>query len=68
MIVLLHKSRLALSDRLADAGLWLLDAGHFATEHPAILLFRDTLRQQTASRGWTLPIDVACQQPPLRLI
>lgn len=52
----------------ADAGLWLLDAGHFATEYPAILLFRDTLRQQAASRGWTLPIDVACQQPPLRLI
>ena len=52
----------------ADAGLWLLDAGHFATEYPSILLFRDTLRQQAASRGWNLPIDVACQQPPLRLI
>lgn len=51
----------------ADAGLWLLDAGHFATENPAMLLFRDTLRQQVENRGWDLSIDIAYQQPPLRL-
>jgi dinuclear metal center YbgI/SA1388 family protein len=50
-----------------DAGLWLLDAGHFATENPAMLLFRNTLRQQAAARGWDLVIDAADQQPPLRL-
>lgn len=51
----------------ADAGLWLLDAGHFATENPAMVLFRDALRQQTIDRGWELVIDTADQQPPLRL-
>lgn len=50
-----------------DAGLWLLDAGHFATENPAMALFRDCLRQQAADHGWDLVIDAAQQQPPLRL-
>ncbi|MDY0390144.1 MAG: Nif3-like dinuclear metal center hexameric protein [Desulfobulbus oligotrophicus] len=52
----------------ADAGLWLLDAGHFATENPAMLFFRDTLRKEAENRGWNLQVDVACQQPPLRLV
>lgn len=51
----------------ADAGLWLLDAGHFATEYPAMALFRDTLRQLVAARAWDLVIDTAVQQPPLKL-
>lgn len=51
----------------ADAGLWLLDAGHFATENPIMVLFRDMLRQQTAIRGWDLAIETAAQPPPLRL-
>lgn len=50
-----------------DAGLWLLDAGHFATEQPAVLQFRETLRQQAAGHGWDLLIDAAVQEPPLRL-
>jgi len=52
----------------ADTGLWLLDAGHFATEYPAMALFRDTLRQLAAGRDWGLVIDAAIQQPPLRLV
>lgn len=51
----------------SDAGLWLLDAGHFATENQAMTLFRDTLRQQAASRSWDVVIETALQQPPLRL-
>ena len=51
-----------------DAGLWLLDAGHFATEHPAMSILGDRLRQEAASRGWDLVIDAAQQAPPLRLV
>jgi len=51
----------------ADAGLWLLDAGHFATENPTMTLFRDMLRRQAAIRGWDLVIETAAQPPPLRL-
>jgi dinuclear metal center YbgI/SA1388 family protein len=50
-----------------DAGLWLLDAGHFTTEHPAMVLFRDRLRQAARDHGWDLIIDTAHQVPPLRL-
>ena len=51
-----------------DAGLWLLDAGHFATENPAMPVLRDLLRHECARRGWTLPIETADQHPPLRLV
>jgi dinuclear metal center YbgI/SA1388 family protein len=51
----------------ADAGLWMLDAGHFATEYPAMMLFRDTLRQQASDQNWEVTIDIAIQQAPLRL-
>jgi dinuclear metal center YbgI/SA1388 family protein len=50
-----------------EAGLWLLDAGHFATEQPAMTVFRDTLRQRFAALGWAVPVDTAQQHPPLRL-
>lgn len=51
-----------------DAGLWLVDGGHFATENPAMRSFCDRLRQEAAQRGWPLIIDTAEQQPPLRLV
>jgi len=51
-----------------EAGLWLLDAGHFATENAAMAGFRNLLRQQAADRGWPLEIDTAGQQSPLRLV
>ncbi len=51
-----------------DAGLWLVDGGHFATENPVIRLFCDRLRQEVAQRGWQMAIDAAEQQPPLRLV
>ena len=50
-----------------DAGLWILDAGHFATENPAMFFFRNRLQQQAVDHGWELAIDAASQQPPLRI-
>ena len=51
----------------ADAGLWLLDAGHFATEQSAMLIFRDMLLQHIAAHSLDITVDVAIQQPPLNL-
>jgi dinuclear metal center YbgI/SA1388 family protein len=51
----------------ADAGIWLLDAGHFATEQPAMPIFRDMLRQHIEARSWNIAVDLAIQQPPLHL-
>lgn len=50
-----------------DAGLWVLDAGHFATEQPVLAFFQELLRQQCQNRGWEIEIDTAKQQSPLRL-
>ncbi len=50
-----------------EAGLWLLDAGHFATEQPAMVAFGDLLRQRFAALGWDIAVETAAQQPPLRL-
>ena len=51
-----------------DTGLWILDAGHFATENPAMAIFRIQLQQQTAALGWDTEIDAADQQSPLQLV
>jgi len=51
-----------------DAGLWILDAGHFATENPIIPIFRNRLRQQVVDLGWDIEIDTLDQQSPLRLV
>ena len=51
-----------------DAGLWLLDAGHYATEQPAMAAFADLLRQRFNARGWDIAVETAAQPPPLRLV
>lgn len=51
-----------------DAGLWILDAGHFATENPAMPLFKNRLRQQIIDSEWDIEIDTHDQQSPLRLV
>lgn len=51
-----------------DAGLWILDAGHFATENPAIPVLQSRLQQQAVALGWDIEIDTAGQQAPLRLV
>lgn len=50
-----------------DAGLWLLDAGHFATEYPAMLRFKENLHRLCMDQGLHLGLDLAPQQSPLRL-
>jgi len=50
-----------------DAGFWILDAGHFATENPAMTVFKNRLQQQTVNLGWDIKIDTALQHSPLRL-
>lgn len=50
-----------------EAGLWLLDAGHFATEQPAMVAFVDLLRQRFAALNWDITVETADQHPPLRL-
>ncbi len=51
-----------------EAGIWLLDAGHFCTENPAMPLFAERIRRLFASRNWTIPIDMARQDTPLTLL
>ncbi len=50
-----------------DSGLWLLDGGHFATENPAMEPLRECLWREAEQRGWDVTIEVARQEPPLRL-
>ena len=50
-----------------ESGLWLLDAGHFATEQPAMTAFGDLLRQRFAALDWDVTVETALQHPPLRL-
>ena len=50
-----------------DAGLWLLDAGHFATEYPAMVRFKENLFRRCADQGLSVRLDLAPQQSPLRL-
>jgi len=51
-----------------DAGLWILDAGHFATENAAMVGLKNQLQQQVDDCGWNLEIDTAGQRSPLRLV
>ncbi len=51
-----------------EAGIWLLDAGHFPTENPAMPLFAERLAKLFKSRNWNIPIDMADQATPLKLL
>lgn len=51
-----------------ETGIWLVDGGHFATENPAMSVLRERLRREAVQRGWSLTIDSAEQQAPLRLV
>ncbi len=51
-----------------EAGLWLLDGGHFATEYCALPVFIQRLRQEMSQRGWEMSVQLAEQAPPLKLI
>ncbi|MDO5674746.1 MAG: Nif3-like dinuclear metal center hexameric protein [bacterium] len=51
-----------------EAGIWLLDAGHFPTENPAMPLFAGRLAELFKSRNWNIPINMADQGAPLTLL
>lgn len=51
-----------------EAGFWLLDGGHFATENSAMAALQKLLVQESGDKGWNLTVDVAHQNPPLRLV
>ena len=51
-----------------EAGLWLLDAGHFPTENPAMPLLAEKLRRLLAERGADIPVLLARQDTPLTLL
>ena len=50
-----------------DAGLWILDAGHFPTENPAMAGFGKALQAELHAAGWDITVSIADQQTPLRL-
>lgn len=51
-----------------EAGLWLLDGGHFATENPAMRQLTLLLAEQARQAGLNLPpLHLARQEAPLRL-
>lgn len=52
-----------------QAGLWVVDAGHFATENQAIPLFAEKLAGEAASHSDTLDVHITqLQRSPLRLL
>ena len=51
-----------------EAGLWLIDGGHFATENPAIPALQQLLADKLNQAGLDVQLFVADQEPPLQLI
>jgi putative NIF3 family GTP cyclohydrolase 1 type 2 len=50
-----------------EAGLWLLDGGHFATEYGAMRRLCQQLAEQMQRAGLDVPIRLARQESPLHL-
>ncbi len=51
-----------------EAGFWIIDGGHFATEHLIVEPFRQRLQQELRQRNRKTKVYAARQQPPLTLI
>lgn len=51
-----------------DAGFWIIDGGHFATENPAMAALQQQLQQHLAATNTPITITTAQQQAPLRII
>ncbi len=51
-----------------DAGFWIIDGGHFATENPAMAILQQQLQQHIAAAEIPITIATAQQQAPLRII
>ncbi|MCI5142729.1 MAG: Nif3-like dinuclear metal center hexameric protein [Candidatus Electrothrix sp. ATG1] len=50
-----------------EAGLWLIDGGHFATEYPAMEGLRRVLVERLDASGMDVQVRCARQEAPLRL-
>ncbi len=51
-----------------EAGLWLIDGGHFATENPAMPALQSLLTGRLKQTDKTVQIHTARQDPPLKLV
>ncbi len=51
-----------------EAGLWLIDGGHFATENPAIAALQSLLTERIKQTNLMVQVNTAHQEPPLKLI
>ena len=51
-----------------EAGLWLIDGGHFATENPAMPALQQLLTHRLKQADMAVQIHSARQDPPLKLI
>ena len=51
-----------------EAGFWIIDGGHFATEHLIVDPFRQRLQQKLVQRNLKTKVYAARQQPPLILV
>ena len=51
-----------------EAGLWLLDGGHFATENPSMRCLQQHLAERARQAGLDVRIHCADQHPPLKLV
>ncbi|HHB75982.1 MAG TPA: Nif3-like dinuclear metal center hexameric protein [Desulfobulbus sp.] len=51
-----------------EAGFWIIDGGHFATEHLIVNPFRQRLQQELVQRNVKTKVYAARQQPPLTLV
>ncbi len=51
-----------------EAELWLIDAGHFATENPAMEALQQMLKHHLQERDLEVHVHLASQQPPLKII
>ncbi|WPD23945.1 MAG: Nif3-like dinuclear metal center hexameric protein [Candidatus Electrothrix scaldis] len=50
-----------------EAGFWLIDGGHFATEYPAMKGLQQLLVEGLEASGMDVLVQCAPQEPPLRL-
>jgi dinuclear metal center YbgI/SA1388 family protein len=51
-----------------EAGLWLIDAGHFATENPAMPALGQLLADRLQQQNMAVAIHIGKQEPPLKLV
>jgi len=51
-----------------EVGLWIIDAGHFATEAPAMAALQQMLTTRLQEEAMDINVHLAPQEPPLKLV